>query len=135
MSSCLFFCATDNESLVSTVLSPKIVADKRLRVDIAFLRDLICHNPSIRFFWVPTKEQLADCMTKSTAPAIETLNKTLFATSLWRFSLLAKQLENRYARRPKLCGSKPWKPKFVTHNYNLFISYCLSVKALFISYC
>ena len=81
MSNCLL-CATGKESLVSAVHSSKIVVAKRLRVDIAYLRDLIYHNSSKRLVWVPTKEQFADCMTKITAPAIDSVSKTLFTNSL-----------------------------------------------------
>ena len=38
--------------------------DKRLRVDVAILREMIDKPEIKKVTWVPTKDQLADCLTK-----------------------------------------------------------------------
>ena len=57
-------CFVDNKSLVDSIHSSKSVDDRRLRVDIAVLRDMIERKELKEVSWVPTKQQLADCLTK-----------------------------------------------------------------------
>ena len=57
-------CITDNKSLVDSLYSTKRVDDKRLRIDMAVLRDMIDREEVFSVSWVDTHKQLADCMTK-----------------------------------------------------------------------
>ena len=57
---------TDNESLNEAVHSTTAVKEKRLRVDIAAIRDEI-RNRTIDVDWIPKAEQLADVLTKQGA--------------------------------------------------------------------
>ena len=59
------FCHVDNQSLVDALYSSKLVDDKRLRIDIAALQDMISRGELHGVKWVSTKAQLADCLTKA----------------------------------------------------------------------
>lgn len=60
---------TDNCSLCAAVHSCKNVIDKRLRIDIGSLREMMQqHRVSVS--WVSTDEQLADCLTKNSASSV-----------------------------------------------------------------
>ena len=59
-------CRTDNKSLFDTVQSKKVITDRRLRVDIALLRQMV-RNKEISIEWVNHKNQLADAFTKQGA--------------------------------------------------------------------
>ena len=57
-------CFVDNRSLVEALSSYKSVDDKRLRIDISVLKDML-HNVELQeMTWVDTLRQLADCLTK-----------------------------------------------------------------------
>ena len=56
-------CYVDNVSLKDTLNTSTIVSDKRLRVDIARLREMVVRN-EIKVFWVEGKRQIADALTK-----------------------------------------------------------------------
>ena len=56
-------CFVDNVSLKDTLKSSTIVSDKRLRVDIARLREMV-HRCEIKVFWIEGKRQIADSLTK-----------------------------------------------------------------------
>ena len=71
-------CFTDNGSLTETLQTSKIVCDKRLRVDIARLREMV-DEKEINVTWVKGTEQLADCLTKrgaSTANLLDVLSSS-----------------------------------------------------------
>lgn len=53
----------DNHSLYDNVYSVKNVSEKRLRIDIAILKEMI-QNGILKTFWVESKAQLADVLTK-----------------------------------------------------------------------
>lgn len=53
----------DNHSLYDNVYSVKNVSEKRLRVDIAALKEMV-QNGELKVFWVESKAQLADVLTK-----------------------------------------------------------------------
>ena len=55
---------TDNKSLQDALKSSKYVSDRRLRIDIGSLKELIS-SENVNIQWVPTDEQLADVLTKS----------------------------------------------------------------------
>ena len=56
-------CYVDNVSLKETLNTSTIVSDKRLRVDIARLREMV-HREEIRVCWIEGKSQIADALTK-----------------------------------------------------------------------
>ena len=45
----------------------KNVSEKRLRIDIGALKELIVQHKSTRILWTKIKNQLADCLAKCTA--------------------------------------------------------------------
>lgn len=53
----------DNRSLYDNVYSVKTVSEKRLRIDIAILKEMV-QNGEVNIFWVNSKSQLADVLTK-----------------------------------------------------------------------
>ena len=57
-------CLTDNKSLVDSIKSSKNVDDKRLRIDIAILNEMITIGDISDIIWVSSQNQLADCLTK-----------------------------------------------------------------------
>ena len=57
-------CITDNKSLVESLHSTKRVEDKRLRIDMVVLMEMLERKEIDHVKWVDTKSQLADCMTK-----------------------------------------------------------------------
>ena len=59
-------CKTDNSSLVQTLNSSNIVADKRLRVDISRLKEMMVKE-EIQVEWIEGFKQAADVMTKAVA--------------------------------------------------------------------
>ena len=56
-------CFVDNVSLKDTLNTSTIVSDKRLRVDIARLREMVFRK-EIKVSWVEGKRQIADALTK-----------------------------------------------------------------------
>ena len=60
-------CLTDNKSLFDALHSTKKVDDKRLRIDIAVLLDMIKRKEVSSVSWIDTHKQLADCLTKGGA--------------------------------------------------------------------
>ena len=58
---------TDNESLANAVRSTTSVEEKRLRIDISALREMLNRREISQIKWVPTEDQLADCLTKQGA--------------------------------------------------------------------
>ena len=71
---------TDNKSLFDTVYSSNIISDKRLRVDIGFMREALMSSNRLK--WIPTKYQLADALTKLRSPASNCLLDVLQRNSL-----------------------------------------------------
>ena len=68
---------TDSKSLFDAINSTKSVEDKRLRPDIAALKEKHDLGEVNLYCWIPTGEQLADCLTKagaSTAPLLKALS-------------------------------------------------------------
>ena len=59
-------CITDNSSLVNHLHTSKLSDDRRLRVDMSRLREMV-QKEEITVSWCPGKNQLADCFTKNTA--------------------------------------------------------------------
>ena len=57
---------TDNKSLFDAINTTNVMLDKRMRVDIASLREM-SENNEVSFFWIESKYQLADVFTKKGA--------------------------------------------------------------------
>ena len=53
----------DDHSLYDNVYSTKNVSEKRLRIDIAILKQMV-HEGELKIFWMESKSQLADILTK-----------------------------------------------------------------------
>ena len=63
----------DNKSVVQSIHSTSLVDDKRLRLDIAAIKQSIDKHEVSAINWCPSKAQLANCMTKRGASAYELL--------------------------------------------------------------
>ena len=59
------FRVTDNQSLFDSVRSTKTLTDKRLKIDVCILREMLYKKEIKNIRWVESKHQLADCLTKS----------------------------------------------------------------------
>jgi hypothetical protein len=57
-------CYVDNKSLVDALYSSKMVDDRRLRLDVAVLQDMMARHEVESVSWVSTSAQLANCLTK-----------------------------------------------------------------------
>ena len=57
----------DNKSVIEAILSTRMVDDKRLRVDVAAIQELLKLHDINRIQWVPGHLQLANPMTKQGA--------------------------------------------------------------------
>ena len=55
---------TDNKSLCDALHSDKSVTDKRLRIEIGSLKEMLQTKDIVKVHWVETKYQLADALTK-----------------------------------------------------------------------
>ena len=65
---------TDNKSLYDAIQSNTSVAEKRLRLDISSIKELINDNQVKHVVWSASNEQLADCLTKKGASSLELLH-------------------------------------------------------------
>ena len=61
---------TDNKSLFDAINTTNMMLDRRMRVDIAALREM-SENNEVSFFWLETKWQLADVLTKKGASKLK----------------------------------------------------------------
>ena len=57
-------CMTDNKSLYEALNSSKKVDDRRLRIDIAVLVDMLDKGEIKKVKWISASQQLADALTK-----------------------------------------------------------------------
>ena len=80
--SCDIILITDNKSLQDSVYSTKSIEDKRLKVDICTLRDMLKNKEITEIKWVPSKWQLADVLTKSGASSSKLLEVLSGSTNL-----------------------------------------------------
>ena len=82
-------CFTDNKSIVDHVFkSTNKVADFRLRVDIACLRDMIRRQEISHIHWIDTASQLADCLTKADCSSKNL--STVLTSNLMSSNIMAK---------------------------------------------
>ena len=58
---------TDSKGLHTAVYSTKAVSDRRLRIDVANIRQMLERNELSTVCWTDKNMQLADCLTKKTA--------------------------------------------------------------------
>ena len=63
---------TDSKSMFDAVHTTNLLLDKRMRVDVASLREL-SENNEVTFYWIESKFQLADALTKRGASKIKLL--------------------------------------------------------------
>ena len=61
-------CFTENKSLTSALETSNLISDRRLRVDLARLREMVSKK-EIKVFWIEGRAQLADSLTKRGASA------------------------------------------------------------------
>ena len=59
-------CCTDNSLLEETIHTSNIISDRRLRVDISRVREMV-REEEIKVFWLDDKDQLASALTKCSA--------------------------------------------------------------------
>ena len=55
-------CVTDNHSLYDAINSNKSVAEKRLRLEISSIKEMIENKQLKKVLWSTSKKQLADCL-------------------------------------------------------------------------
>jgi transposase InsO family protein len=70
----------DNKSVVESVHSTKMVEDKRLRIDISAIKQLLDNGDVKTIRWCPGASQLADCMTKKGSSGFQLLQ--IFQTGI-----------------------------------------------------
>lgn len=75
-------CVTDNHSLFDTLRSTKQVSEKRLRLNISGIKELIQNKIIKTLLWSETKSQLADCLTKKGASPLVLLKA--LSEGLWK---------------------------------------------------
>ena len=66
-------CLTDCHSLKDAINSTKQVTEKRLRLEISSIRELMQQEQIQEVRWINSKEQLADCLTKKGASSLNLL--------------------------------------------------------------
>ena len=54
----------DNKTLIDTLKSTKFVTDKRLRIDISSVKEMISNKQIKKVEWIPTNKQLVNCLKK-----------------------------------------------------------------------
>ena len=69
-------CVTDCKSLLDALKSSKFVLEKRLRIELSAIKEMIENGQLKDIQWCDTTKQLADCLTKCGASSL-TLRKTL----------------------------------------------------------
>ena len=63
----------DNRSLCEAVKSNKYVSERRLRLEISHIKELLNNGQVKEIKWSESKQQLADCLTKRGASPYELL--------------------------------------------------------------
>ena len=59
-------CFTDNKSLCQNIHSTKLISEKRLRLDLASIKESVSQG-DVSVEWIRTSGQISDCMTKAGA--------------------------------------------------------------------
>ena len=65
-------CRTDNKSLFQAAYSLKAISDKRLRIELSLVREML-ERKEMELVWVEAKHQLADVLTKGGASGLPLL--------------------------------------------------------------
>ncbi len=73
-------CFTDNKSLYDNIHSTKVVSEKRLRIDIASIKQMLEKREISQIVWVESCHQVADCLTKRGASCSGLMNILRSAT-------------------------------------------------------
>ena len=71
-------CYTDSKQLYDATYSLRSIEDKRLRIDIAVIREMITKKEINQIIRIPSEDQLADCLTKlgaSSSKLVTLLNR------------------------------------------------------------
>ncbi len=76
-------CITDNHSLYDHLNTSNHVQEKRLRIEISAIKELISSHQIRAVHWSPTKTQLADCLTKHGASPLAMLR--MLEAGVWEF--------------------------------------------------
>ena len=58
-------CKTDNKGVYAAAHSSTQISDKRLRIELAILREMLSKQEIRDIQWVPTDKQIADIFTKN----------------------------------------------------------------------
>ena len=74
-------CFTDNHQLYDSVWSIRPIQDRRLRMEVAILREMLDKKEITKINWIDKHNQLADCLTKNGASS-EKLISTFKTKSL-----------------------------------------------------
>ena len=69
-------CKTDNSCLYDAAHSTTQILDKRLRIEMAILREMIDKNELADICWIPADAQAADALTKKGVPSFKILSFT-----------------------------------------------------------
>ena len=75
------YCYTDNSSLIESIYSTKYVSDKRLRLEIGYLKEIVAKE-GVLMRWISTDKQLADCMTKERSNTKDRMKRAMDLCSL-----------------------------------------------------
>ena len=67
-------CYVANKSLVDSIFSTKTATEKRLKIDIFIIHDMLNENEVYSIEWCKRESQLADFLTKRTASNTKLLN-------------------------------------------------------------
>ena len=60
-------CLIDNQSLKDAIYSTKNLTDKRLKVELAVIKDMVTNGEIEEVIWKNSASQLVDCLTKGGA--------------------------------------------------------------------
>ena len=60
-------CFTDSKSLLDSVHSTKTLKEKRMKVDVCIIREMLEKHEINSINWCASEKQLADCLTKATS--------------------------------------------------------------------
>ena len=66
-------CKTDNSGMHDASHSSTQILDKRLRIEMAILREVLSNKEITDITWVPTAHQIADALTKKGVPSFKIL--------------------------------------------------------------
>ena len=67
-------CYTDNKSLLDSVYSTKTLKEKRLKIDVCIIREMLEKKEIESINWCSSDKQLADCLTKATSSSHKLIN-------------------------------------------------------------